>query len=155
MANARIGSHPSHGFQVVEQIDTTGKQLEWKDSGKVFMCVQNGTADVEIFLPQLSTEIAGWQAKFFLKTAAANDFFITAYGSSGTSDVSTGDSDKILLTSTFSTEDDAGVFATAADSIQFVGGQSEASNFVEVITDGTSWYAFGYARAAEDILAPG
>ena len=41
MANAQIGSHPSFGEQIVESIDTTGKQLVANDSGKIFMCDQN------------------------------------------------------------------------------------------------------------------
>ncbi len=153
MANARIGSHPSHGYQVVETIDTTAKQLEWKDSGKIFMCVQNGTADVEIFLPKLTTEIAGWHAKFVLKTAAANDFFITAFGSAagGSTD---SDSDTIMMQAVFRDEDDAGLFVTAADTAQFVGGQADSGATIELFTDGTSWYGFGWARQAEDILGP-
>ena len=153
MANARIGSHPSHGFQVAETIDTTSKQLTWNDSGKVFMCVQNGTADVEVYLPKLSTEIAGWHAKFILKTAAANDFFITAFGSAAAGSTSS-DSDTIMMQAVFQNEDDAGLFASAADTVQFVGGASEAGNTVEISTDGTSWYGFGWARQVEDILAP-
>ena len=81
MANVKIGSHPSHGESVVEQIDTTGKQLTRSDSGKIFMCIQNSTADVVCYLPQLSTDMAGWNAKFVVKTASSKDFAIVAYGS--------------------------------------------------------------------------
>ena len=56
MANARIGSHPSHGYQVVETVDTT-KQLDRNDSGKLFML--NNSSSFTINLPKLSTEIAG------------------------------------------------------------------------------------------------
>ena len=34
MANVKIGSHPSHGYQVAEAI-TKAKQLDGSDSGKV------------------------------------------------------------------------------------------------------------------------
>ena len=37
MANARIGSNPSYGYQLVESIDTTAKQLVRSDSGKVIV----------------------------------------------------------------------------------------------------------------------
>ena len=35
MANKRLGSYASHGYKVVEQIDSA-KQLERRDSGKTF-----------------------------------------------------------------------------------------------------------------------
>ena len=136
MANARIGSHPSHGYQLAETIDTTSKQLTWNDSGKVFYCVQNGTADVEVYLPKLSTEIAGWQAKFILKTSAANDFWVTAFGSSSGGSTS-GDSDTIVTVEL----GDTNTSDLAADSLKMVGGSAVAGDSIDICTDGTKWYS--------------
>jgi hypothetical protein len=101
MANGMIGNHPSHGQQVVHNLDTvvTGNvQLGRADSGKVFMCSQ--AAAVIVNLPKLSTEIAGWNAKFVLKTAGSNDFTIFAWGLSaaGTGDSGvTNDGDTLIV----------------------------------------------------------
>tara|TARA_Y100000310_G_C20130455_1_gene555625 strand:+ start:36 stop:491 length:456 start_codon:yes stop_codon:yes gene_type:complete len=137
MANVQIGSHPSFGEQIVESIDTTGKQLEKNDSGKIFMCDQNGTADVDINLPELSTSIAGWNAKFVLRTAAANDFHIMAYGNVAAGGTS-GDADTIVYTELT----DSNTTAASADVIQFTGGAASAGAFCDILTDGTSWYAY-------------
>ena len=150
MANARIGSHPSHGYCIVETLDTTLKQLGSGDSGKVFMCVQNGSADVEVFLPKLSTDIAGWQAKFVLKTAAANDVFITAFGSSAAGSTAE-DSDSIIALE----EADTNTVSAAADAIGFVGGSATAGDWCELMTDGTSWYSHQHASADAGSSAPG
>lgn len=80
MANTKLGSHPSHNYRVVETLDTTKKQLRSGDSGKVFMCVGNASNAVEVYLPQLSSGIAGWQAKFVIKTAGSG-FIITLFPS--------------------------------------------------------------------------
>ena len=77
MANALIGSHPSHCFQVVEKLDSN-KQLTRSDSGKLFM-VEQQTSEVEVNLPKISTEIAGWHAKFILTATSDADFHISAF----------------------------------------------------------------------------
>ena len=139
MANARIGSHPSHGYQMVETIDTTAKQLEWKDSGKIFMCVQNGTADVEIFLPKLTTEIAGWHAKFIAAAAnGAHTITITAGGAS----------------TAF-----AGVTLQAGDTVEHTGTASaviaasdfKLGDFFEVMFDGTKFHITGMFDTASSL----
>ena len=137
MANAQIGSHPSFGEQIVESIDTTGKQLVANDSGKIFMCDQNGTADVDINLPQISTAIAGWSAKFVLRAAAANDFHIIVYGEDAAGGTS-GDADTIVYTEI----NEAATTSASADVIQFTGGAASQGAYCDIFTDGTSWYAY-------------
>ena len=149
MANGKIGSHPSHGHTVVETIDTTLKQLKSNDSGKVFMCVQNSSADVEIFLPQISTKIVGWQAKFVLKTASSNAFSITAFGSSADGSTS-GDSDSIIALE----ESDTNSLLAAADALSFVASNATVGDWCEVLTDGTSWYAHQHSSADNGADAP-
>ena len=96
MANGIIGNHPSHCFQQVESIDTTGKQLTHADSGKIFMCDQNASAQVEVFLPKISTNIAGWYSKFILRTPSSNNFKIIPNGGVSAGGTST-DDDKIYF----------------------------------------------------------
>ena len=57
MANSRVGSHPSHGNQLVENA-TANFTLTGNDSGKTFILKDSA---VTVTLPTLSTDIAGWQ----------------------------------------------------------------------------------------------
>jgi len=45
----------------------------------------------------------------------------------------------------------AGDTGTADDTISFVDGQAVAGDMVEVISDGTSWFAYGFSRVAAGI----
>ena len=137
MANAKIGSYSAWNGNFVESIDTTDKQLTRGDSGKVFMCEQNSTADVEVFLPQLSTAMAGWHATFILKTASSNDFFVTAYGSSSAGSTD-GDSDLIVTVEL----GDTNTSATASDALQFVASNAVVGDKLDIFTDGSKWYGY-------------
>ena len=77
MANAKVGSQASWGGNYVETITTT-KQLTRGDSGKVFM-MDNGTA-FDVNLPQLSSEIAGWNCKMIVQVDGAADISVLGYG---------------------------------------------------------------------------
>jgi len=150
MANAKIGSYSSYGYSFVESIDTTNKQLTPGDSGKIWMCDQNGTADVDVNLPQLSTKIAGWYGKFVLRTAAANDFHIVVYGEDAAGGTD-GDADTIV----YLEEADANTLNSAADSIQFTGGGSTAGDYCDVFTDGSKWYAHIHSSADAGVAPVG
>ena len=150
MANARIGSHPSYGYQLVESIDTTAKQLVRGDSGKVFMCDQNSTADCVCFLPQISTDISGWHAKFVMRTVSSKDFAIVAYGSAHAG-ATTGDSDTIV----YLEEADANTTEAAADAIEFTQSASTAGDWCEVFTDGSKWYAHVHSSADAAVVSAG
>ena len=132
MANAMIGNHPSHSYQLVESLDTTGKQLTPADSGKIFMCDQNSTADVVCFLPQISTKVAGWHAKFVMRTVSSKDFAIVAYGSAH-----------------------AGATVAAADAIEFTESGSTAGDWCEIFTDGSKWYAHVHSSADAGVVSAG
>ena len=148
MANIKIGSHPSYGYQTVEAIDTTSKQLLPSDSGKIFMCDQNSTADVVCFLPQISTNIAGWHAKFVLRTAAGNDFHICAYGNAAAGGTS-GDNDTIV----YLEQATGASTAASADVIQFTATNAAVGNYCDIFTDGTSWYASMNAAADNSVAS--
>ena len=145
MANARVGSHPSHGLQVVETI-TEAKQLTRSDSGKLFFVAQAGSTYV-INLPELSKDMAGFQAKFICDTIDAsveiNGYGVIAGG--GTA----GDNDVMRYVEIGHTE------ATTADvdGISFGGDATTVGATIEVYTDGTYWYAYGFGAIANDIVA--
>ena len=140
MANKAMGNHPSHKGQVVEQIDTSGKQLVQGDSGKIFMVTHS--SEVICNLPKLSVGIAGWCAKFVSKTSGAAfklmAFGLPAAGGTGDSGV-TNDGDVMVVRETPST-DHAGGVGTSKDGITFESGAT-AGDIIEIFTDGSSWYA--------------
>ena len=154
MANAKIGSHPSYSYQLVQTLDTN-VQLTPSDSGKLFMCVQNGSADVIVKLPSLSADIAGWNAKFILKTSAGNDFGIVGYNSDATvGDAGTsGENDKIVAYEYANDNSGTPSITTTdgADCLYFKATVAEIGNMIEIQTDGTLWYAQAFTRTAADV----
>ena len=145
MANARIGSHPSHGYQVVETI-TEAKQLNRSDSGKVFFVEQAGSTYV-INLPKLSTEIAGWHAKFFL-SAIDGKVEINGHGVvAGGGSTSGTDADLMYLVEIGHTE------ATTAlsDGVAFDAAATTVGASIEIHTNGTYWFTTAHAVIANDI----
>ena len=148
MANAYIGSHPSHKHTVVERIDGT-KQLTRSDSGKLFMCYSAGSADYMVNLPSISTDIAGWHAKFLLADITGDEIQIGGFGVAVDQTGTDGENDIILYLEVGGTENsDEG-----ADFVKFDVGGSGATigATIEIYSDGTKWYAIGYAPNAADI----
>ena len=138
MANVKIGSQASWNGDYVENLDGT-KQLVPGDSGKIFMVDQGAAFTVN--LPQIGTDIAGWSAKFILKTAAANAVHIMAYGLTNAGGT-TGDAETVILSEYGSDTNDADsvtAHATRQDGGLFASG-AVVGDKIEVFTDGTSWY---------------
>jgi len=150
MANALIGSHPSHGYQVVEKIDSN-KQLAWGDSGKLFMC-HGASTDILVNLPKLSTQMAGWHAKFILATTSnSKDVQINAYGVPIDPSEASGDADSVYyleISEGGSSKDvDAcGAMFRAAD-------DDEIGSMIEFWSDGTRWHMLGMAVHTNNIAS--
>lgn len=141
MANALIGSHPSHSFKVVEQIDSD-KQLTRSDSGKLFMCDQQ-TSVVRVKLPKLSLEIAGWHAKFILRSGAG--------GSNFNIETTTEDADTIQYL-----EISPSVVASSnKDLVRYHGSSATLGTPIELYCDGTYWYALALGRTEDEVEASG
>ena len=78
--------------------------------------------------------------------------FIVAAAPSGASyTVVTTSSANIIKGIHFSSAGDAGDSGTADDTITFVDGQAVAGDRVEVISDGTSWFAYAFSDVAAGI----
>jgi len=125
MANSRVGSHPSHGGQLVENA-TSSFSLTPNDSGKTFILKD---AAVTVTLPTLSTDIAGFQ--------------VTLISGDDSEHIVTGGASKIYGHSV----DASG---TAAETILPLTGHSTITpaagvaigDKFEIISDGTNWYMF-------------
>ena len=147
MANVKTGSQASWNGDYVENLDGA-KSLAPGDSGKVFMVDQGSAFTVN--LPKLSTNIAGWHAKFIVKTADSNAVHIMAWGltlAGGTGDSgSTNDGDTVILKE-MATTDAGAATATSQDGVILASGATVGDS-IEVFTDGSSWYATSFVADA-------
>ena len=125
MALVKVGSHPSHGGQVVFNA-TASFTLDPSDSGKVFILKD---AAITVTLPTLSTDIAGFQ--------------VTLISGDDSEHIVTGGASKIYGHSI----DASG---TAAETILPLTGHSTITpaagiaigDKYEITSDGTNWYMF-------------
>ena len=122
MALVKVGSHPSHGGQVVFNA-TASFTLDPSDSGKIFILKD---AAITVTLPTLSTSIAGFQVK--LISGDGNNHVIAGgnsliYGQIG--DFAGGNFERIAAASGYTLTN------------------GEIGDWFELISDGTNWYISG------------
>ena len=122
MALTKVGSHPSHGGQVVFNA-TASFTLDPSDSEKVFILKD---AAVTVTLPTLSTNIAGFQVR--LISGDGNNHVIAGgasliYGQIG--DFAGGNFERIAAASGYTLTN------------------GEIGDWFELISDGTNWYISG------------
>ena len=122
MALVKVGSHPSHGGQVVFNA-TASFTLDPSDSGKIFILKD---AAITVTLPTLSTSIAGFQVR--LISGDGNNHIIAGgasliYGQIG--DFAGGNFERIAAASGYTLTN------------------GEIGDMFELITDGTNWYISG------------
>ena len=157
MANGRIGSHPSHGYSVVEKITNT-EQLKANDSGKIFICEAKSDGAYAINLPKMRSSLAGWHALFILtgtgtdgKLVAGDDAIqIVCYGQplgGGSSASSTVDANIVYNMEIGHTED----AQADEDGLRFGADSTTEGSRIEVRCDGTNWFMIGVAVIAADI----
>ena len=116
----------------VETINAA-KTLTALDSGKVFMIQQDSA--YEITLPLAATAGAGWNAKFILSEVAANAVTIANNTSEDT-----------IVGTTVGADGGAGSSAeSAVDEIVFISG-AQLGDQVELVCDGTYYYATAQAH---------
>ena len=116
----------------VETINAA-KTLTALDSGKVFMIQQDSA--YEITLPLAATAGAGWHAKFILSEVAANAVTIANNTSEDT-----------IVGTTVGADGGAGSSAeSAVDEIVFISG-AQLGDQVELVCDGTYYYATAQAH---------
>tara|TARA_R100000664_G_C2697556_1_gene99219 strand:+ start:15 stop:422 length:408 start_codon:yes stop_codon:yes gene_type:complete len=125
MANSRVGSHPSHGGQLVENA-TSSFSLTPNDSGKTFILKD---AAVTVTLPTLSTDIAGFQ--------------VTLISGDDSEHIVTGGASKIYGHSVDASGNAAETILplTGHSTITPAAGVAIGDKF-EIISDGTNWYMF-------------
>ena len=127
MALTKVGSHPSHGGQVVFNA-TASFTLDPSDSGKTFILKD---AAVTVTLPTLSTNLAGFQ--------------INLISGDDSEHILSGGASKIYAIVVQTT---ATTRTAAASTLTLSAG--EIGDTMKVSTDGTNWYVqcLGNAAAA-------
>ena len=125
MALTKVGSHPSHGGQVVFNA-TASFTLDPSDSGKTFILKD---AAVTVTLPTLSTNLAGFQIN--LISGDASEHIL----SGGASKIYA-----IVVQTTATTR------TAAASTLTLSAGQ--IGDTMKVSTDGTNWYVQCLGNAA-------
>ena len=140
MANAKIGSQTSWNQNYVETITTT-RQLTRGDSGKVFMV--DNTAAFDTNLPDLSSEIAGWNCKMIVQVDGAAAVSVLAYGlpTAGGSVAVSDDAEQVHYRE-ISLVTNVGNVAATADGFS-IGADSIIGDYFDILTDGTTWFVNG------------
>ena len=125
MALTKVGSHPSHGGQVVFNA-TASFTLDPSDSGKTFILKD---AAVTVTLPTLSTNLAGFQ--------------INLISGDDSEHILSGGASKIYAIVVQTT---ATTRTAAASTLTLSAG--EIGDTMKVSTDGTNWYVQCLGNAA-------
>tara|TARA_Y100001951_G_scaffold85042_1_gene74739 strand:+ start:166 stop:549 length:384 start_codon:yes stop_codon:yes gene_type:complete len=125
MALTKVGSHPSHGGQVVFNA-TASFTLDPSDSGKTFILKD---AAVTVTLPTLSTNLAGFQ--------------INLISGDDSEHILSGGASKIYAIVVQTT---ATTRTAAASTLTLSAGQ--IGDTMKVSTDGTNWYVQCLGNAA-------
>ena len=125
MANSRVGSHPSHGGQLVENA-TSSFSLTPNDSGKTFILKD---AAVAVTLPTLSTDIAGFE--------------VTLISGDDSEHSLAGGASKIYAIGTNTTNT-----TRVAAASTYTLGAGQIGDYMKICTDGTNWYVQLVSNAA-------
>jgi len=152
MAKKRLGSCVGYNGARADLI-TENKQLRGSDSGKIHFLEQPGSGTVLINLPKLSSEIAGWNARFFLRAVAAGSIQILGYGVpvDGTSAADGNDAD-VADTLEFAGAAIGDGISHAQDGLKLVGGAITNWAMIDIETCGKYWYFNAFSATQADIV---
>ena len=117
---------------------TAASTLGKGDSGKVFFL--NASTEFTTTLPTISAAGAGWNATFIVKAAPDGaDYVVTE---------NTGSDTNVIITNGINElTDTVGPSNTGHTTITFADGVAIAGDYVEVLCDGSNWYATGQTKA--------
>ena len=126
---------------------TEATSLTPGDSGKVFFL--NSATEFTTTLPSVADAGAGFKVKFIVKAAPDGANYVI-------SEKAASDTDVIIVNgiSELETDDgEDGVSNTGCTFINFIDGTAIAGDWVELICDGTNWYATGQTKADGGVTA--
>lgn len=109
--------------------------LDADDSGKVWL-LGNASATFTITLPAVSTAGSGWNGRFLVDTApVAAHYVVTENTSSDTNIIHGG-----VRTSAIQTGGTEATAGTGVTQISFLANNAAKGDYIDLVTDGTSWY---------------
>ena len=134
---ANLGSRASWGGNYCQDLTET-TSLTPADSGKVFFL--NSATEFTVTLPSVADAGAGFHCKFIVKAAPSGaDYVVTEKTSADTNVVITNGINELT--------DSVGPNNTGHTTITFADGVAIAGDWVELLCDGTNWYATGQTKA--------
>jgi len=151
---ARVGASAGWHGNCVESMDAA-TTLTSKDAGKVFMVTHTGgsassSGGYTITLPTPSNAGAGWTAKFIVNCAVGSTLSDEA-----SEDVVLNDGQTDVMVVNYIDSADTGTASVVhdrqADTVGF-DHTSLKGDFIEMFTDGTTWFAYGISGADGGIL---
>jgi len=137
---AKLGASSGWSGNYCQDLTET-TSLSPSDSGKVFFL--NSATEFTTTLPAVADAGAGWTCKFIVKAAPSSaDYVITESTSSDTNVIITNGINELEV----DTSDD-GPSNTGHTTISFADGVAIAGDWVELLCDGTNYYATGQTKA--------
>jgi len=137
---AKLGSKAGWSGNYCHKL-TAAVSLSPGDSGKVFFL--DTATGYTVTLPSIADAEAGFNCKFIVKTApSSGTYVITEKTSADTNVVITNGINELEV----DTSDD-GPSNTGHTTITFADGVAIAGDYVELLCDGTNWYATGQTKA--------
>ena len=108
------------------------------DSGKVFFL--NSATEFTVTLPSIADAGAGFNCKFIVKAAPSSaDYVVTEKTSADTNAIITNGINELT--------DSVGPSNTGHTTVTFADGVAIAGDWVDLLCDGTNWYATGQTKA--------
>ena len=134
---AKLGSSSGWSSNFCEDLTAT-KQLSPSDSGKVLFL--NATTEFTTTLPSVADAGAGWNCKFIVKAAPSGAAYVVTEKTSA-------DTNVVITNGINELTDSVGPSNTGHTTITFADGVAIAGDWVEVLCDGTNYYATGQTKA--------
>ena len=137
---AKLGTRTGWSGEYCEDLTAT-KSLSASDSGKVLFL--NSATEFTTTLPSVSEAGAGWNCKIIVKAAPSSaDYVITEKTASDTNVIITNGINELEVDTT-----NDGPSNTGHTTITFADGVAIAGDYVELLCDGTNYYATGQTKA--------
>ena len=137
---AKLGSRAGWSGNYCHDL-TAATSLTPGDSGKVFFL--NSSSEFTTTLPSVADAGAGFHCKFIVKAAPSGAAYVVTEKTSADTNVIITNGINELEVDT----DDDGPSNTGHTTITFADGVAIAGDWVELLCDGTNWYATGQTKA--------
>jgi len=143
---AKLGSRASWSGNYCHDLTET-TTLTPGDSGKVFFL--NAATEFTTTLPSVSHAGAGFNVKFIVKAAPASANYVISEDADNDTNVIVVNGINELETD----DNEDGVYNAGCTFVNFIDGVAVAGDWVELLCDGTNWYATGQTNADGGVTA--